>query len=32
VKFVNHFNLTLSYWREDGELTRAKEGGGAKLD
>ena len=32
VKFVNHFNLTLSYWRGEEELTGAKEGGGTELD
>jgi hypothetical protein len=32
VKFVNHFNLTLSYRRGEEELTEAKEGGGAELD
>jgi hypothetical protein len=32
VKFVNHFNLTLSYWRGEEELTGAKEGGDAELD
>jgi hypothetical protein len=32
VMFVNHFNLTLSYWRGEEELTGAKEGGGAELD
>jgi hypothetical protein len=32
VKFVNLFNLTLSYWRGEEEHTRAKEGGGAELD
>jgi hypothetical protein len=32
VKFVNHFNLTLSYRRGEEELTGAKEGGGTELD
>jgi hypothetical protein len=32
VKFVNLFNLTLSYWRGEEELTEAKEGGGDELD
>ena len=31
VKFVNHFNLTLSYWRGEGELTEAEGGGSASL-
>jgi hypothetical protein len=31
VKFVNHFNLTLSYWSGEGELTGAEGGGGAWL-
>jgi hypothetical protein len=31
VKFVNYFNLTLSYRRGEEELTGAKEGGDAKL-
>ena len=32
VKFVNHFNLTLRYWRGKEELTGAKEGDGTELD
>ena len=32
VKFVNHFNFTLSYWSGEGELTGAKGGGDAWLD
>jgi hypothetical protein len=24
VKLVNHINLTLGYWRKDGEITGAK--------
>jgi hypothetical protein len=32
VKFVNHFNLTLSYWSGEGELTGAKGGSDAWLD
>ena len=32
VKFVNLFNLTLSYWRGEEELTGAKEGGDTELD
>jgi hypothetical protein len=31
VKFVNHINLTLSYWSGEGELTEAEGGGSASL-
>jgi hypothetical protein len=32
VKFVNYSNLTLSYWRGEGEFIGVKEGGGIELD
>jgi hypothetical protein len=32
VKFVNHSNSTLSYWRGEEELTGAKKGGGVELN
>jgi hypothetical protein len=32
VKFVNYLNLTLSYWRGEGEITGAKGGVDTELD